>query len=152
LRSVIERRKSALLCESRLNDRLSFDDLTSDYLRSTIHDSPPPPVLSHLLKFRRCLLTLLVAGACGMLGGCIWGRQWFGQREPFGPRAPCALKPNATADEIVAYLNQNTGRIQSWRAEHVTISGPGSPFSANAMLAVEAPRNFRLRAVSLGQP
>lgn len=98
----------------------------------------------------RPTLTVLLAAACGSACGCRWGN-WLARRdEPFGPRAPCALRADAPAAEVVSYLNQNTAKIHSWQAHHVKITASGAPVSVNALLAVEAPRNFRLTATSFG--
>src|SRR5690606_16705391 len=69
--------------------------------------------------------------------------------DPFAPTAACVLSPNATADEVVGFLNANTAKISAWRSDNVTIAGRGaaaSPVKLSANLAIEAPRNFRLVA------
>lgn len=76
-------------------------------------------------------------------------RQAFGPRDPFAMNAPCQLPQEATAPEVIAYLNANTARISSWRSSHVRITGRGAaatPVSIAADVSIQAPRNFRLRA------
>ncbi|MGQ0635504.1 MAG: hypothetical protein ACT4QC_12890 [Planctomycetaceae bacterium] len=94
----------------------------------------------------RCLVALLLAIGCAPISGCIWARQWFGPRDPFGAQAPCALRPDAGVGEVVAYINQNTARMPAWRANHATISARGAPMKLSAQVAVAAPRKFRLTA------
>jgi hypothetical protein len=75
-------------------------------------------------------------------------RNPFARNDPFGPRAPCALAANSSAVDVIAYLNQNTARVNGWRATNVEIRmrGAAGILPATAMIAVEAPRNFRLLA------
>ncbi len=96
---------------------------------------------------------MLLLAASSPLPGCAWMRNWAGPRDPFGASAPCVLQPNATAVEVINHLNANTAQIRSWKADLVKIVGRGAaqtPFAVNADLAIESPRNFRLRAGSLG--
>lgn len=103
-------------------------------------------------RLQRVSFLLLLAVTCSLPTGCAWMRNMFVQRDPFGPTVPCAIPPDSTAAEVVAFLNLNTARVQAWRADRVSISSRGSPFSANASLLVEAPRNFRLRVDSTFGP
>lgn len=100
----------------------------------------------------RLIALLLLASSSGSLCGCVWMRNHFGPRDPFVTRAPCALPQDATATEVVDYLNANTEKIPSWRSDNVKIrqrqAGKGVGMAADAMLAIEAPRNFRLVAKS----
>jgi hypothetical protein len=78
-------------------------------------------------------------------------RNYFGPRDPYAAGARCVLPPDATATEVVDYLNANTARIPSWRSDSVTIRGTGAAdtgMDIGAQLAIEAPRNFRLKANS----
>jgi hypothetical protein len=102
---------------------------------------------------RRLSLKMMLLAASGSLPGCALMRNWFGPRDPFAAGAPCVLSSNATSVEVVNHLNANTSRIGAWRADHVKIVGRGQaqmPVSVSADLAIEAPRNFRLRVNSLG--
>jgi len=93
---------------------------------------------------RRATQVLVLAlMAHGILGCAMIRRPWGGQ-DPFGPRAPCALSPDAPVEEVIAHLNANTARVRSWRATNATIRAHGSPVKVNAQIAVESPRNFRL--------
>lgn len=100
----------------------------------------------------RITALLLLASLSGSTSGCVWLRNHFGPRDPFVTKAPCALPPDATATEVVDYLNANTARIPSWRSDNVRIrqrqAGKPVGMAADAMLAIEAPRNFRLVAKS----
>jgi hypothetical protein len=97
---------------------------------------------------RRYFPVLLVALAMA-LPGCAWMRNVVGVRP-----APvvCVLPPNASKEEVVAYLNANTAKVGAWKTDSATISIRGEgriPISVGASLYVEAPRNFRLKAHSL---
>lgn len=92
---------------------------------------------SHL-TLALALLAITVLPGCAMLRGC------------FGP-PPCPLPADLPLQDLVRHLNGNSVSLTSWRATNVEISsrGPiGLPVSLSAMLAVEAPRNFRLVANS----
>ena len=80
------------------------------------------------------LLTMLA------IAGCASGRAW----QPFGPPAAPALSKNATAAEVVAHLNANIERCSGWQAHNVKVESNGFLLPANATVAVESPRNFRM--------
>lgn len=90
-------------------------------------------------------LTLVLLLFCGPTSGCAWFHG-FGNKNALADRGPCQLPSNASAEQIVAHLNQNANRLTSWRATSVNISARGAAMSVGAMIAVEAPRNFRLIA------
>lgn len=93
---------------------------------------------------------MLILAWCGALPGCVFFGRWF-DRNPYGPKAPCQLPPNATLPDLVRHVNDNAIRLTSWRATNVRISARGlmsMPGSVSAFLAVEAPRNLRLTANS----
>jgi hypothetical protein len=81
--------------------------------------------------------------------GCQWTSRFGAARDPFGPKSACALPPESTKEEIVAYLNKNVlaeeGQpgLRGWKTDSAKIRMHG--FSASATLQVEAPRNLRLR-------
>lgn len=83
--------------------------------------------------------------------GCRWtnGIKAF---TPFQPQGDPVFQHNTSKVEIIDRLNANTSRIRSWRSENtvIKVKGPGSPIpvSLKAVIAVEAPRNFRMRAQS----
>ncbi|MEO0529472.1 MAG: hypothetical protein AAF266_02730 [Planctomycetota bacterium] len=67
-----------------------------------------------------------------------------------GPPAPVVLTPAATAADVVAAINANTDRIQTYQASQATVSLPesaGLPL-VTAPIAVERPRRFRLRGTT----
>ncbi|MFG0296451.1 MAG: hypothetical protein ACF8PG_11150 [Maioricimonas sp. JB045] len=92
---------------------------------------------------------MIVALVIVNLTGCALHSRLF-PPAPFSDQAPCALPPTASKDQVIAHLNQNiTGAaggsgIVAWRSSHVQIRMPGLP-PLPATLAVEAPRNLRLR-------
>jgi len=86
-----------------------------------------------------------------MISGCHWP-QLVKPSNPFAKAAPCVLSSEATKEEIVAHLNANASRLTAWRSTKVGIhlKQKGSiPVDLTAQMAVEGPRNFRLRASSL---
>src|SRR5437868_2586014 len=81
------------------------------------HSSPNRSGRHHLMLL--CLT--LVAGIS--LPGCVSGRYMMPgrQRDPMAGAPKLPNGNDAALEEIVAHLNQNTTRIQSWRANNVTI-------------------------------
>lgn len=80
------------------------------------------------------------------LPGCAMCRSW-GTVDAYGPQAPCHLSAETPLPALVQHLNQNTSRLSAWRATggQIQIHAPGAlPIPAKAMIAVEAPRNFRI--------
>ena len=66
------------------------------------------------------------------------------------PPLPVVLPPTPSAAEVVAAVNQNASRIQTYQASSASISmreSVGLPL-VSASLAVERPNRFRLRAVT----
>jgi len=100
------------------------------------------------------LAVVLLAAMCVSLPGCVFSK-WSGPTMPsWLPRKsiPCVLPPNASKSELIAHLNENISKLNSWRSTDVRIGarGPGGlPVKLSAVIAVESPRNFRLRARSL---
>lgn len=72
--------------------------------------------------------------------GCSWLPRW--QLAPWA--APAVLPPSPTLDQVVAAVNANSQRIQSFSTNQATLSGPGFP-SLRASVAFERPLGFRLR-------
>jgi hypothetical protein len=69
-----------------------------------------------------------------------------------GARAKCELSPDLPMSELVAHLNANIDRINSWSCNDAKIWAEGSRFiapSLSADMAIERPRNFRLTAKAL---
>ncbi len=98
---------------------------------------------------RRIALLLMLSGTL-LQAGCVFSG-WLKPRPPFGKGSPCVLQPGASKEHIVAHLNSNivggehSGGLASWRSTHVRLSLKGVPMALPASIAVEAPRNFRLR-------
>ena len=96
------------------------------------------------------LLIVAVVLACA---GCPTMSRWGASRDPFGPKAACALPPESTKEEIVAYLNKNVlgadgqAGLRGWKTDSAKVRVSGIPMDATAMLQVAAPRNFRLRVM-----
>jgi len=96
------------------------------------------------------LQILILATALGATG-CQWASRFGATRDPFGPKSACALPPESTKEEIVAYLNKNVlaeeGQpgLRGWKSDSAKVRMHG--ISASATLQVEAPRNFRMRVL-----
>src|SRR5262245_35815809 len=84
---------------------------------------------------------LLVLALASAQTGCAWTRNLCGLQPP---PPPCVLAADATKDDVVAYLNENTRKIHSWRTDRAKIRTRGVPVPLDAYIAVESPRNFRL--------
>ncbi|MCA9240727.1 MAG: hypothetical protein KDA37_11030 [Planctomycetales bacterium] len=71
-----------------------------------------------------------------------------------GPPPPVVLPPTATAEQVVAVVNQNTQRVQSYVTNNASISVPGFPNLpvASGSIAYERPLNFRFQARALTGP
>lgn len=99
---------------------------------------------NHLI---RPLLLILFAMAAP---GCGWTSKLAGTKSPFDKNAPCALPPEATKDEVIAYLNKNVlgdgdrPGLTSWSSSiKVTATGMAG-IETKGEIAVAAPRNLRL--------
>jgi hypothetical protein len=65
---------------------------------------------------------------------------------------PRALLPSPTLEQVIAVVNGNSSRIQSFASNYATITVAGYP-TLRASLAMERPRRFRLLAeTTLGGP
>ncbi len=79
------------------------------------------------------------------LPGCAWTRfNLRGDPTAFGPRIPCKIPANPTAEELVQVVNQNVDRLQAWRAGRVKLRANHMPLTLEADLAVEKGRHLRL--------
>lgn len=81
-----------------------------------------------------------------LLTSCSSVRTFLPQQAP-----ECVLPPNASYTQIINHLNSQTNGVYGWQASNVKIRARqqgGIPISLNAMLAVEQPKRFRLRASS----
>lgn len=108
---------------------------------------PPQPAVNRTRRLVRGGGFLMVA-LIG-LAGC----RSTGLTMPFnlvGPPAPVVLQPTATAADVVAAVNANASRVQTYQAPSASISMPesaGLPL-IQASLAAERPLRFRLRATT----
>lgn len=99
---------------------------------------------------RRAALRSAAGLGLVFLPGCTSMRSWLrGPADPFASQ-PCVLPPDATVEQVVAHLNQNVDRLQSWRAHGVGIRVKGIPFPLNGDLAVQKGRRLRLMVNSIG--
>ncbi len=62
-----------------------------------------------------------------------------------GPPVAAALAPTASLEEVITVVNRNNSQIRSFSTNSATLSSPGMP-RLRATIAVERPRQFRLRA------
>jgi hypothetical protein len=85
------------------------------------------------------LLTLLLGLMFSSGAGC---RQLMQQ---YSDPIPRALPNNASLNQVLEVVNDNSSRIQSFYVSRAKIGVPGFP-ALNANIAFERPRNFRLRA------
>jgi hypothetical protein len=95
------------------------------------------------------LLTLLFAPP---LAGCRSVSQLSGFST--GPTAPQILAPTSTADQVIAAVNQNTARVQTYVTNNASISVPGFPNLPllQGNIAYERPQRFRFQARALTGP
>jgi hypothetical protein len=54
------------------------------------------------------------------------------------------IPADASKDDVVAFLNENSRKINSWRTDRAKIRTRGVPVPLDAYIAVQSPRNFRL--------
>ena len=94
------------------------------------------------------LAALLALPLAILSAGCAHSQFWRAN-DPYAVNTRCHLKPGLPPEEVVAHINRNISQLTAWRAMRARVSsrGPnGFPMSVGAVLAVEAPRNFRLKA------
>ncbi len=93
---------------------------------------------------------ILIALLSLAFSGCAMNN-WLFPPAPFSDRSPCALSPGASKEHLVQHINRNiqgtptSSGLASWHSSSVKVTIRGIPFSIPAQVAVEAPRNFRLR-------
>src|SRR5947209_20412711 len=84
--------------------------------------------------------------------GCNWRFQYDRNANNPGPKVnPDAPPPTTT--QLVAYLNDNAGRVKAIQCNQVEITARQGIQSIplDGMLVCQKPRNFRLKAKMLGQ-
>jgi hypothetical protein len=97
---------------------------------------------------RSLLLILMALFVNGALSGCAWVRGVAGFRQA---PPPCVLTANASKEDVVACLNENSRKLTAWKTDKASIwtrGKGGIPIHVGATVAVESPRNFRLIAHS----
>ena len=102
------------------------------------------------IPFERIAFALILATvACCGLPGCLAARGMmaFHQRDPMAGAPRLRNSRNPRVEEVVAHLNQNTDRIQSWRANRVRITADGWLLSGT--IAVQKGRHLRLEVTSM---
>ena len=95
---------------------------------------------------RRIALSLSFLVALGLVTGCAW----LDKMKDAKPTPTGALKPKK-AEEFVAYLNRQSGYVQSMRYDDVglkaTIPGqPWVPALRSGVMVAQKPKNFRMQA------
>lgn len=102
------------------------------------------------LRLRPALVLALCAGSCAL--GCRSVSRMT--NHSVGPPPPVVLQPTATAEQVVAVVNQNTERVHSYVTNNASISAPGMPMLpvASGSIAYQRPLNFRFQARALTGP
>jgi hypothetical protein len=85
----------------------------------------------------------------GLLPGCLTARSMMAMRhrDPMDGAPRLKNSKNPRVDEVIAHLNQNTDRIESWRANSVRINADGWPLTGS--IAVAKGRHLRLMVASV---
>jgi hypothetical protein len=94
-----------------------------------------------------CLVRLAVVLSAGiLLPAC--AQSFRNPFRPLGPPAPEVLVTGAALEEIVAAVNQNADRLQSYQTNNASISVPGMPGIPllRGNIAAERPGRIRLQA------
>lgn len=102
-------------------------------------------VYRNLLSLTSIAVVALILSGCNTLG------PMFKQRDAAQPVA----SGSPTAEQMVAYLNDNARRLQTIQCNHVAIDckqGQQNAPGLDGLLVVQKPRKFRLKAKVLGQP
>jgi hypothetical protein len=102
----------------------------------------------------------LIAGASWVVLMSALGCHVLSPRRPEGPGGGgAAVRPPATptVENLVEYLNMNAKRIEPGQAVNCTnmtinINAAGNTVGVSSMLICQAPRNFRMSGVILGNP
>ena len=92
---------------------------------------------------RRRLSLLVLAGLFGLTGASC--PQFLQQYTYQPPRLLPAQPALPTLQQVMAVVDQNNARIQSFLANNATVGGPDFP-NLRASVAFQRPRRFRLRA------
>jgi hypothetical protein len=95
------------------------------------------------LSIHTMFVVLAFAGSCLTTGCQLSGAANFSL---WPVPQKCVLPPNMTKQELIRHLNHNVSRVHSWQSTDVEIGTAGVLFKMDAVIAVQQPRNFRLRA------
>ncbi len=90
------------------------------------------------------LLTMVLF--CG--SGATCGRSFTSPFASVGPPAPEVLAPGATLEQVIAAVNQNAARVQSYQTNNASITLPNMPSLPllRGNIVVERPMRIRLQA------
>lgn len=99
-------------------------------------------------------MNLLKKSTCfALLAFCLGCNSWPGLRDRDQSRTGTSETP--TAQQLVAYLNNNGARVQAIQCNQVAIDAKQGNQTApglDGLMVCQKPRNFRLKAKVIGQP
>jgi len=95
-----------------------------------------------LFRFSIPVKLLFLTGILCLLVGCKSGNP-FRKNPRLSPGTPAAISGQVTAAEIVAIVNQNVSRVDSFSTKDATLNGPGV-FNLKGEIAFKRPGFFRL--------
>lgn len=105
----------------------------------------PRPAVRHRYSRWWCGTLLILTAVASSGASCSPG--WRNPWASLGPPAPSVLATGSSVPQIIAAVNQNTARIQTYAANNATITVPGMPGPMlQGNIAIERPQRFRLRA------
>lgn len=99
---------------------------------------------------RRGAITMVILLFLGStLPGCVTARNMIAlhHRDPMAGAPRMRNAKNPKVDEVLAHLNQNTNKIESWRANRVRIAFDG--WSVSGSIAVQKDRHLRIEVSSM---
>ena len=96
-------------------------------------------------------MTLLAVCLLALLSGCNRNLRPISMRMPSWRPQSCVLPAEATMAEVVDHLNQRVEKTHAWSSTDVRVKSPqGLPMSIGGKIAVQSPRNFRLKLTAMG--
>jgi hypothetical protein len=107
-----------------------------------MYNNQHPPRLS-------ILLALLLSCSTLLNSGCQWMNSLFtrGTMDPYtGTAAPASMPQTTPLNQLLMSINNNTNKVRSVFSTNANLKADGVPVNLRANLAIERPRNFRLRA------
>lgn len=98
------------------------------------------------MLLRMVLATIVVP----MFSGCITARNMMSisYRDPMAGAPKLPNHKNPRLEEVVAHVNRNTERVESWRASRIRIHAQGVMFPLQGRIAVERGNHVRLEVTS----